>query len=295
MINQRHPPRIWRLCCLLLCLASCATNPETGRSQFIVLREDREISLGEQAAPKFLEDYGGPINSQSIRDYVRIIGLRLARLSSRPLLPWQIEAVDSATINAFALPGGKVFVTRGLLAKLRNEAQLAGVLGHEIAHVTARHVNDHMAQKMGLQIVLAGINLASRQSNEQWLGVLGTGTEVGGSLFILKFSREDELEADDLGLRYMTKLGYNPMAQIQVMQILNEQRASTAQTMAFLSTHPLPKQRVDNLKQLIQRNYPDHESSTKYGFYELRYVESVLETMASLGPPKHTTPKTPPK
>jgi len=150
-------------------LIACSTNQATGRSQLNVLSRDEEINIGEEAAPQFLEEGGGPIPDQQIQQYVSNIGQRLAALSERPDLPWEFHTLDSEIINAFALPGGKVFISRGLLSKMNNEAQLAGVLGHEVGHVTAKHINDRMAAQMGVNFAVIAAGAAASFSEEDWM------------------------------------------------------------------------------------------------------------------------------
>jgi len=123
------------------------------------------------------------------RQYVADLVLQLADVSHKPDLPWEANVVDSAVVNAFALPGGKVFVTRGLLELLDNEAELAGVMGHEIAHVTAEHIGQQMAQAIGIQVLGIGLGMAGSVSDSDWLRALGVGSQVGGSLYLLRFSR----------------------------------------------------------------------------------------------------------
>ena len=136
--------------------SGCSTNLATGQSQLNFISTQREIAIGSEASPKFLEEYGGEIPSTKIKQYVSDLGQRLAAQSERPELPWEFHVIDSQVINAFALPGGKVFISRGLMAKMTNEAQLAGVLGHEIGHVTAQHVGQRMTQGLIVQGVAAG-------------------------------------------------------------------------------------------------------------------------------------------
>ena len=129
----------------LLPLTGCSTNPATGKLQFNVISEAKEIALGVEAQGGFLDQNGGTVRSTRTVNYVNQLGHRLAAVSERPELPWEFHVLDSAQINAFALPGGKVFVSRGLMSRMTTEAQLAGVLGHEIGHVTAQHVSTRMS------------------------------------------------------------------------------------------------------------------------------------------------------
>lgn len=277
----------WLLGLLMLAFVAtgCTTNPATGKLSFTMgMSTEEELALGEEAAPQFLQSYGGDIPSDAINAYVRDLGQRLAAVSERPELPWEFHVVDSPVINAFALPGGKVFFTRGLLSRLTNEAQMAGVLGHEIGHVTALHVNQRIAQQTVLQTGLTAVGVAADTLDNQWLQVLGAGAQVGGGVYLLKFGRDHESEADLLGIRYMTKLGYDPMGQVQVMQILKEASGSGGGTPEFLSTHPLPDTRIRELTAYIAEKFPDR---SQFQFREDAFRQNVLAPLAKLPPPKH--------
>ncbi len=219
--------------------------------------------------------------------YVRDLGQKLAAKSERAQLPWEFHVVDSAAINAFALPGGKVFITRGLLAKMENEAQLAGVLGHEIGHVTAEHVDQQMGRQVAFNLGLVALGTAAEQGDSDWLKALGVGAQVGGSLYLLKFSRSQEYQADELGLRYMTRAGYNPVGQVQVMEILKRESAESGRPIEFLSTHPLPSSRIDRLKNLIHEKYPQYDEPGKYVFGRDQFQNVVMDSLKKLPPPKH--------
>jgi len=276
---------VWlALTCLL---AACSTNPATGEKQLNWLSPERERALGNEAAPQFVKQYGGDIPSDRIQQYVSDLGHRLAAVSERPDLEWEFHAVDSSVINAFALPGGKVFVTRGLLKELNSEAQLAGVLGHEIGHVTAQHIGQQMTRAMIITGIGVGIGIAGEQSDEDWLKVLGVGTSVGGGLYMLSYGRNQETQSDELGVRYMTRLGYNPIAQVQVMKVLKRAGGGGGRGMEFLSTHPYPDTRIKNLTRLIKEKYPDYKDPQKYRIYRDRYRRNVLDILKTLPPPQH--------
>ncbi len=287
MLNRKGTR--WSACWLLmLLLFGCSINPATGKKQFNLIDESQEIHLGSEATPEFLDSYGGELPSESIVRYVRDIGHRLVESSERRELPWEFHVVDSATVNAFALPGGKVFISRGLLELMDNEAQLAGVLGHEIGHVTAQHIGQQMSQAMIITGLGIAIGIVGEQTDEDWLSILGMGTSVGGSLYLLSFSRDQEAQADELGVRYMTRLGYHPMAQIQVMKILKQQSKSNGSKLTeMLSTHPLPETRIEHLESHIREAYPDSISPGSYRFEEQRFQRKVLDELKQLPPPAH--------
>jgi predicted Zn-dependent protease len=291
MSHSRSRNTWWKAAAVLVvalgALSGCVTNPATGRSQFNVIGREQEIRLGAEAEPSFLESYGGEIPDTQIVAYVRNIGMQLAELSERPDLPWEFHAVDSAVINAFALPGGKIFITRGLMEQMTSEAQLAGVLGHEVGHVTAKHINDQMTQQIAISVVLIGLGVVAEQQDEDWLRVLGAGAQVGGSLYMLKFSRSHEYEADELGLRYMGRLGYNPAAQAEVMEILQAAGGGGGGIELF-KTHPDPDKRAERVRKLVAERYANTQNNADFVTRQSEYKRKVLDRLAKLPPPKHT-------
>lgn len=277
---------IWGI--ITTCLG-CSTNPATGKKQLNILDTSKEISVGNQAAPGFIEGYGGIIPSKQIQSYVSNLGLRLAAVSERSDLPWEFSVLDSVLINAFALPGGKVFITRGLLAKLENEAQLAGVLGHEIGHVTAQHVGQQMTGAILLQTAVIGVGLANQHHDNEWLKILGIGAQAGGTVYLLKFGRNQEMESDTLAIRYMTRLKYSPVGQLQVMNVLQADTKNSSKLSEILSTHPLPTTRIHHLEKHIESQYPDSANPNIYRFNFDQYQAAVLEPLKKLPPAKHKT------
>ncbi|BAM02465.1 M48 family metallopeptidase [Phycisphaera mikurensis] len=269
----------------------CQTNPATGELYLTALNQEKAVQIGEEAEPQFLSENGGVIPDAGIRDYVASIGNRLAAKSELPDLPWEFHVLDSVQINAFALPGGKIFMSRGLLERMTNEAQLAGVLGHEIGHVTADHVGQRMAQATAVTAAGAVLGAAGAATDKDWLKVLGVGTGVGGGVYLLRFSRGNETESDLLGVRYMDRLGYNPWGQVQVMEILKEASGGGSGNLleSFFATHPLPQDRIDDLEELIRDKYPDAKRSGD-GFFPERFEQNVLRPLSRLPAPRQTTP-----
>ena len=281
---------------MLAALVGCSVNPATGKKQLNMLDEPSEIALGAKSAPEFLKSYGGEIPSPEIRAYVSDLGGRLAAQGERPQLPWEFHVVDSSLINAFALPGGHVFVSRGLLVKLTNEAQLAAVIGHEIGHVTAQHSGQQQTRGMIVQGIGVVIAVLGERSDKDWAKYLGVGTTVGGTLYLLSYSRDHETQSDMLGLRYMTNLNYSPVGMVQLMKLFEaEAKGSGAGRVVWLSTHPLPKDRVANVGRIIREVYPDYDDPNKYHFNAEQYKAQVLDRLASLPPPKHDPKKQPEK
>ena len=182
-----------------LASGGCAVNPATGQHQLSFISEQQEIQMGQQSDPEIVASMG-LVPDQQVQSYVQQLGKRLAAASERPDLPWTFRVIDDPTVNAFAVPGGYVYVTRGLLTHITSEAQLAGVIGHEIGHVTARHsVNDMSKQQ------LAQIGLGVGMIVSPTLAALGNLAASGMQVLFLKYSRDHENQADELGVRYMTR------------------------------------------------------------------------------------------
>ena len=242
----------WRLVPVLLIavVTACATNPVTGRREFTLMSEAQEIALGRESDAQIKAEMG-VYNDPELQRYVSEIGLRLAKLSERPELPWQFTVVDQPAINAFALPGGFIYLTRGILPFLDDEAELAGVLGHEIGHVTARHSVQQYTRSLGGQIGLTALGIfvpATRpfgQLSEQALGLL-----------FLRYGREDELQADELGAGYAAEGGWDPAGvpgMLSTLGRLDEAAGERKGVPNWLSTHPDPLARVEEIRPLVEK------------------------------------------
>lgn len=253
-------------------LSGCETVPATGERQFILLSEQEEIAIGEEAAPEFRREFGGELDVADVSAYVDRIGQQMATDSERPDLPWEFTVLDNDEINAFALPGGKIFITRGLMAHFENEAQLAAVLGHEIGHVTALHINQQMSRAMAAEFGLAAVGLATESD---WIRVIG---DLGAGVILLRFSREQESEADRLGLRYMTDQGYDPRGMLQVLEVLDE-AAGRPNGIEWLQTHPLPQTRIDRVEQLIATDYAHTQDHPDFRLDAEAYTANVREPL----------------
>jgi predicted Zn-dependent protease len=189
---------------LVAVTAACATNPVTGKKELSFLSEAEELAMGQQADAEIRREMG-VYPDQELQRYVQDIGMRLAQQSHRPSLPWTFTVVDSPAINAFAVPGGFVYITRGILPYLGDEAELAGVLGHEIGHVTARHVNQQYSRQ-----AMGGIGLMVLSIFVPQTAPFQDVSSMGLGVLFLKYSRDDELESDRLGMEYESALGYDP-------------------------------------------------------------------------------------
>jgi len=265
-----------------LALPGCVTNPATGRTQLLLMGREEAIATGTELAPQLTAEYGGAVSDRDAAAYVREIGERMARTTEGdfPSLPWEFTLLDSDVINAFALPGGKVFISRGLAARMRNEAQLAGVLGHEIAHVTARHVNDRMVQTAAAQggQVLVDALLSGSSGAIQQIGQAAYG--LGGQGVLLSYGRGQELESDALGMRYMSNVGYNPRGQRQVMEILASATGGGGRPAEFLSTHPYPETRTERIDELLSTTFADVDPAD--GFFPERFERKMLSRIGRI-------------
>jgi predicted Zn-dependent protease len=215
-------------------LVGCSTNPVTGKSEISLVSESQEIQMGQESDKAVQAEYGLYPNTV-LAAYVDSIGQALARRSERPNLPWHFRVLDSPVVNAFALPGGYIYVTRGLLAVVNSEAQLAGVLGHEIGHVTARHSARQMTQVSLAQLgLVVGSILSSDVARYSNVASQGLG------LLFLKYSRDNETQADELGVRYATQANYDPREIPRTYLTLKavSERQGSGRLPTFLSTHP---------------------------------------------------------
>jgi predicted Zn-dependent protease len=228
---------------------ACVTNPATGRSQLNLLSEAQEIALGRESDQQIRAEMG-VYDDAGWQAYVSRVGLAMAKKSHRPNLPWSFVIVDASAVNAFALPGGFIYLTRGILPFLQNEAELANVLGHEIAHVTALHGASAYSKQ---QLTGLGLGIGRILAPERYGGVFG-GLEVALSLAFLKHGRDAEREADRLGVGYASSSGWDPAGMVGLLSTLGrlaEASGSSRGVPNFLTTHPLPEDRIAAVRDLV--------------------------------------------
>jgi predicted Zn-dependent protease len=233
---------------LVALVAACATNPVTGEREFTLMSESQEIAMGRESDAQVRAEMG-VYNDPELAKYVSDIGLRLATLSERPSLPWQFTVVDQPAINAFALPGGFIYITRGILPFLQDEAELAGVLGHEIGHVTARHSVRQYSRTVGGVAALGALGVFVPAARP-----FGQISEQALALLFLKYGRNDELQADQLGARYEASGGWDPAGvpgMLSTLGLLDEASGDRKGVPNWLSTHPDPLARVAEIKPLV--------------------------------------------
>jgi len=269
-LRTRFPRTV--IAALAVTVVACATNPATGKKEFSLMSEAQEVQLGKEMDPQVKREMGVYDNAE-LQRYVSQIGMRLARASERPTLPWQFTVVDEPAVNAFALPGGYIYLTRGIMAFLNDEAQLAGVLGHEIGHVTARHSAQQYTQatSAGLGLTLLSIFVPETRPLQ------GLAETALGVLF-LKHGRDDELQADRLGVQYTAKTGWDPRGvagMLRTLQRLDEASGSNRGVPNFLSTHPAPADRVQRVMAFVQEN--PQPVGTAGGQTDARTYERIID------------------
>ncbi|MFQ5526311.1 MAG: M48 family metalloprotease [Thermoanaerobaculia bacterium] len=239
----------WRLSAVavLLVAIGCAVNPATGERQLMLISEEQEIAMGKEAHGQILASMGVYQDDQT-QAYVAAIGQQLAALSERPNLPWTFTVIDDPIVNAFALPGGYIYVTRGIMTHLSSEAELVSVLGHEIGHVTGRHGANRMSKAQ-----LASIGLGVGMIASPKFARFGDLAQQGVGLLFLKYSRDDERQADDLGVRYTVNGGWDVREMPAVFGVLKNvsQLSGAGRLPNWLSTHPDPDNRARRINEQI--------------------------------------------
>lgn len=233
----------------LLLLDGCAKNPVTGKSELMLLSKDQEIAMGQQSDPE-ITAYFGVYEDARLQKFIEEKGKQMAAISHRPDLPYTFKIVDSPVVNAFAVPGGYIYFTRGIMAHFNNEAEFAGVLGHEIGHVTARHSAKQYSNAMLGQIgLVAGAILSPEFA--QFADVASTGLQ----LLFLKFGRDAESQSDKLGVEYSTKIGYDAAEMAGFFHTLDRlgEQSGAGEVPTFLSTHPDPADREQRVAKLAEQ------------------------------------------
>ncbi|MCA9293025.1 MAG: M48 family metalloprotease [Phycisphaerales bacterium] len=238
-------------------MSKSSVNPVTGQTQRIAMSFEQEIALGLQAAPEMMRQHGGEARDARAQALVDQVGHRLLQALPDDM-PWQFDfhlLADPQVINAFALPGGQVFITDALFSRLETEGQLAGVLGHEIGHVIERHGAQRLA-KQNLMQGLVGAVAVGTYDPERGGAQAAVLAQAIGTLVTLKYGRNDELQSDQWGVSLTAKAGYDPRAMIRVMEILREASGGSRQP-EFMSSHPDPGNRIDRIEAAIREVFPN--------------------------------------
>ena len=248
-IQKTFVPQWMLLLSAVLLLTTCARNPVTGKKELMLMSESQEIAIGKEADPSIVAEYGLYENT-ALQNFITAKGKEMAAISHRSNLPFQFKILDSPVVNAFALPGGYVYFTRGIMAHFNNEAEFAGVLGHEIGHITARHGASQYSKQILAQVALVGGMVVS-EDFRKFSDLASTGL----GLMFLKFGRSDESESDEIGVVYSTNVGYNAHMMgdfFKTLEAIGSESGGSIPT--FLSTHPDPGDRYNKV----------HETAVKY-------------------------------
>lgn len=239
-------------------LIGCVTNPVTGKRQFMLLSEDDEIKIDQEHVPhQFSEDFG-KMPLPEVNRYLDDMGQRIAATTHRPHMPYSFQAVNASHTNAYAFPGGTIACTRGILLGMESEAQLAGLLGHELAHVNARHSASRMSTGMLVNLALVGATIAVSARAEKYTELVTILGGLGAGLLLARYSRANERQADDLGMEYMVKSEYNPEGMIRLMQMLVDESGADPNALAVMfSTHPMSSERLRTARSAVQGRYAE--------------------------------------
>jgi predicted Zn-dependent protease len=251
-----HYLNISALIAIIALICSCAVNPVTGKRQIMLVSESQELAMGQEYDPQVIASFG-EYKNDNILSFVQGKGTEMGKISHRPNIEYHLRVLDSPVVNAFAVPGGYIYLTRGILAQLNNEAELTGIIGHELGHIAARHtVSQQSKQQLG-QLILIGGMIASEKfaSNAQY-------AMEGMQLLFLSFSREDERQADQLGVEYSSKIDYDAHKMADFFNVLNKMSLASNQAgiPTFLSTHPDPGDRYV----AVNRMATEWQDSLKY-------------------------------
>jgi predicted Zn-dependent protease len=245
----------------VLLVISCAVNPVTGKKQIMLMSEAQEIQLGLSYDPQVMATFGA-YPDQNLQNFVQSRGVEIGKISHRPNLEYHVRVIDSPVVNAFAVPGGYIYLTRGILAQLNNEAELEGVMAHELGHIAARHtVSQQSKQQIG-QLLLIGGMIASEKFAQYAQYAL-----QGMQLLFLKFSRDDERQADALGVEYSSKLGYDAHKMADFFKVLQKMSLSESAggIPTFLSTHPDPGDRYND----VNKSATEWQTQLNLGSYKV--------------------------
>lgn len=240
--------RLSILSVLAVILTTCAVNPVTGKRQVMLVSEEQEVQMGKEYDPQIVAQFG-EYKNDALLAFINQRALEIGKISHRPNIQWHVRILDSPVINAFAVPGGYVYFTRGILTHFNSEAELVGVLGHEMGHVTARHsVSQQSKQQLG-QLLMIGGMIASEKFAQY-----GQEAMQAMQLMFLKFSRDDERESDRLGVQYMSMIGYDGERMADFFNVLNKMNPAEEQggVPTFLSTHPNPGDRNNTVRKLTE-------------------------------------------
>lgn len=244
--------------CVVVLLAGCATNPVTGKAELDLLGEEQELALGKQLYPAFIQDSLGPIDDEAVSRLVARVGGEVAAVSHRPRLPYEFTPVNDPAVNAFALPGGKICITRGLLVRLESEDALAAVLGHEVGHVTARHAVAAYNRQVLATLFLAGSAAVLEAKEVKGRELIWVGGLIGTQMLLARYSRDQERQSDTLGLQYAVAAGFAPQGMVETQRVLlSLGREKPTLVERLFASHPHSAERLATAERLVAQLPPE--------------------------------------
>lgn len=262
-------------------MAGCAINPVTGKRQLMLLSEGKEIQIDKQNSPhQFSSDYG-TVQDRELNEYINRTGKKIAANTHRPHMPYSFRAVNATYINAYAFPGGSIALTRGILLSLDNEAELAALLSHELGHVNARHTAEQMSKGMLVQTLVGGISVLAGTKGAGYGQLASQLGMIGAGALLASYSRDNEREADALGMQYMVRTGYGPKGMVGLMDLLRSlgKRKPSAIELMF-ATHPMSDERYQTAVQTVRSKYG---SARNLPLYRERYMDNTAKLRAQKG------------
>ncbi|ABK45458.1 peptidase M48, Ste24p [Magnetococcus marinus MC-1] len=243
-------------------LSGCSVNPVTGEQQLMLMSPAQELAVDRQHAPQQFSNDFGAVQDEALNRYLTRVGQEMAQLSHRPQVPYNYRAVNATHVNAYTFPAGSTAVTRGILLEMQNEAELAALLGHELGHVNARHAAQRQTRSLFTQLGLSGIGYLSSYYSQTAGMLVNSLGGVTSKALLSSYSRDDERQADALGMAYMAKGGHNPAGMVGLMELLSaqsKQKPNALETM--FATHPMSRERLSTAKRRFQESYRNHQAA----------------------------------
>ncbi|MGD9187681.1 MAG: M48 family metalloprotease, partial [Desulfobacteraceae bacterium] len=237
-------------------VVGCAANPVTGKQQLMLVSEQQEIDMDKQHSPHQLSADYGAAQDRSLNQYVDGIGKRMGKNSHRPKMPYSFRVVNANYINAYAFPGGTIAATRGIMLELDNEAELAALMGHELGHVNARHTAEIMSKQMLTTVVVGGVAVYAGTKSTELGGLAAQLGMLGSGVLLASYSRDNERQADDLGMNYLVKGNYSPDGMVGLMDMLKGLSKGKHSSVELLfATHPMSTERYDTAVSTARKKY----------------------------------------
>lgn len=256
-------------------MSGCAIDPVTGKRQFMLVSEEQEIQIDKQYSPyQFSADYG-PVQDKALNNYIDQTGKNMVAHTHRHEMPYSFRVVNANYVNAYAFPGGSIACTRGILLSLENEAELAALLGHELGHVNARHTAEHMSKGMLTQAVVGGLSVVAGSQGAIYGQIASQMGMIGAGALLASYSRDNEREADALGMEYMVRSGYAPEGMVGLMDMLrslSKHRPSSIELM--FATHPMSEERYETAVNTARSKY---SSAANLPLYRERYMDNTAQ------------------